>query len=371
MSCSKKSSPPDVLGALTHQDVVSSKEFLQSILDGIGDSIKIVDENFRIIHANRASESRSGKEIPDMVGKACYSEFYNFDRPCAFCHTAKTFKHGTTEVAHFSIPGPGGPELYSELTSYPIKDEEGRVRYVIEITKDVTERKALERQLLHTERLASMGTLASSLAHEINNPLNVILGFAQDLLTETSADDPRTSSLKIIEQEALRCAGVLQRLLHFTRAHPPVMTQVDLSLVIEMAVALIRPQAKKTGVSTGVKISKDLQTIQGDPNQLEQLLVNLLLNSLQAMPQGGKLTVRADNDNGQVRITVTDTGEGIEPSDLAHVFEPFFSKKGVGGTGLGLPISQRIVTDHKGTIRLESDRGKGTSAILHFPPTPA
>lgn len=354
--------------SFTHRDLLDNREFFQAVLDGIQDSIKIVDEDYKIVYANRASGARIGKDTSDMLGKACYNEAYKFDKPCSFCHTSRTFKNGETEVSSYDAPGADGSTRYSELTSYPIKDEAGQVKFVIEITKDVTERKRLEQQLLHSERLASMGTLASSLAHEINNPLSVILGFAQDLLTETSADDPRMRSLQIIEQEALRCGQVLQRLLRFTRAHPLSCTTVDLGDVLSSVAELTRPQAKKFGVQTRVKLAKNLPSITGDANQLEQVFLNLTLNAIQAMPQGGKLGIQADTEGpGQVRITVCDTGEGIDAKDMPHVFEPFFSNKGVLGTGLGLSITQRIVTDHHGAIRLESEPSKGTKAIVTLP----
>jgi PAS domain S-box-containing protein len=356
-----------IFGSLTPKNITESREFFQAVLDGIQDSIKIVDEQFRIVYANRASELRSGKQVAELVGKACYSEYYHLDSPCGFCRTSRSFKSGEKEVTGYETVDEAGEPQCFELTSYPIKDEAGQVRFVIEITKDITERKRLERQLLHSERLASMGTLASSLAHEINNPLSVILGFAQDLLTEIPADSPHSQSLRIIEQEAVRCGRVLQRLLHFARAHPPSMTEVNIGSILQSVVELIRPQAKKLKIESRLKVAKNLPNIQGDANQLEQLVLNLALNALQAMPDGGKLTITADEESGRVTIAVADTGVGIENADLPRVFDPFFSRKGVAGTGLGLSICQRIVTEHHGEVRIESEAGKGTRVLVHLP----
>ena len=354
----------------TRREFDAAPGFFQSVLDGIQDAIKIVDPEFRIVYANKASETRSGKGMPELIGKACYREFYHIEGPCAFCHTKNAFQTGLKDVTQYQAAGKDGQMQYFELTSFPIKDDRGRVRYVIEITKDVTDRKRLEQQLLHTERLASMGTLASSLAHEINNPLSVILGFTQDLLTEIDAGDERSASLKIIEAEAIRCGRVLQRLLHFARAHPPEMSEVELEKVLQSVATLIRPQAKKSGVEVRLKLPKLLPVLQGDPHQLEQLFLNLVLNALQAMPGGGKLSLQAEPEKGQLRTVVADTGSGIDPADLPRVFDPFFSRKGEAGTGLGLAICQRIVAAHGGTITLESEPGKGTRAVVMFPVKP-
>ncbi len=347
---------------------ITSGDFFQSVLDGIQDSIKIVDDHYRIVYANRASELRSGKQVPQLLGKACHSEFYGFDKPCAFCHTARTFRDGKTEVSAYEAKGSDGQMQYYELTSYPVKDSGGRVRYVIEITKDITERKRLEQQLLHSERLASMGTLASSIAHEINNPLSAILGFAQDLLTETDESDERSRSLRIIEQEAIRCANVLQRLLHFTRPHAPMMSQTNLHDVIDTSLALIRPQARKQNVEIRRRFDKRTPIIEGDSNLLEQLFLNLILNSLQAMPSGGRLNIATKTTDNAIDITVTDNGEGIAPQALSRVFEPFYSSKGIGGTGLGLAICKRTVEQHNGTIEIQSRPGKGTTVHIKLAP---
>jgi PAS domain S-box-containing protein len=361
---------PDIEALVSRREFIAAPEFFQSVLDGIQDAIKIVDPDYRIVYANKASEARSGKFMPELIGKTCFREFYHKDGPCAFCHTKGAFQSGQKAVSAYEMPGKDGLMQYLELTSYPIKDEAGRVRYVIEITKDVTERKRLEQQLLHSERLASMGTLASSLAHEINNPLSAILGFTQDLLTETEGSDPRAASLKIIEAEAIRCGRVLQRLLNFARAHPPEMTATDPGKVLQTVAALVKPQAKKSGIEVRLKLPKTLPSVHADAHQLEQLFLNLVLNAMHAMPQGGKLTLEAAAEKQKLRLTVTDTGTGIDPADLPRVFDPFFSRKGEAGTGLGLAICQRIAHAHRGVIRLESAPGKGTRAEVELPVMP-
>lgn len=357
----------DAAAALAHYGELVGPDFFQSVLDGIQDAVKIVDEEFQIVYTNAAGERRSGKGSSELTGKACFREFYALEHPCPFCHTKRAFETGEKEVSAYEAPGADGAMQYYELTSYPIKDASAKVRFVVEITKDVTDRKRLEQQLLHAERLSTMGTLASSLAHEINNPLSVIVGFAQDLLTELPKDCGQVEGLKIIEQEALRCGRVLQRLLNFTRAHPPELADVEPGKLMQTAMALVRPQAKKLGIETRLRIAKTLPALPGDPTQLEQLFLNLALNALQAMPTGGRLTLQADPAEGAVRFIVADTGHGIDAEDLPRVFEPFFSKRQGAGTGLGLAVAKRIVDGHRGSIRLESEPGKGTRAVVVLP----
>jgi signal transduction histidine kinase len=241
-----------------------------------------------------------------------------------------------------------------------------------------------ERQLILSDRLISFGEMTASLAHEINNPLGIVIGFAQDLLTEVDPEDPRYQSLKVIEEEARRCKKVMQDLMDFGRPTPPQHTQTDPSALVRKSVELISPRLFKAGIRPVIEDSGGLPKIWVDPHQLGQVLVNLFFNAIEAMPNGGTLTVgiaahppsmadRSVNDpapSDDVIITVADTGHGIEPENMPKIFLPFFTTKSKKGMGLGLSICKGIIEAHNGKISVESTPGRGTRFCLHLPADP-
>jgi signal transduction histidine kinase len=273
---------------------------------------------------------------------------------------------------------------FEELLSLPVKvDNRDAVEWVIAMARDVTREKEMEQQLIHSDRLAALGEMAASVAHEVNNPLGIILGFAQDLLTEVDSTDTRYESLRIIEEETQRCKKIMWNLLEFGRPTPPKFIPVEPEVVIRKSVDFFSTQFQKSRIQSVSYIQKDLPKVWADPQQLEQVLVNLFLNAVDAMPRGGELTVQANvapvqgcfhdrdpvaaSSGEEVRIAVTDTGCGIEPVQMTKIFRPFFTTKSHKGMGLGLPICQRIVSAHGGRIAVESGPLWGTTFLLYFP----
>ena len=245
--------------------------------------------------------------------------------------------------------------------------------------------KQLEDQLIVSDRLVSIGELAASIAHEFNNPLQIILGFTQDLLSEVKASDPHREALKIVEKETVRCKEIIKNLLDFARP-----TRADLALsvvepIIRNSTKLALGYLQKSEVKVEIDIQPNLPRIYADPNQLDQVLINLFFNAAEAMPKGGTLTIRAatnpvasahaDEDGGgghfELTIAVSDTGIGIGPESVRNIFRPFFTTKKKKGMGLGLSICERIMKIHGGRISVESTRGVGTTFYLHFPLTEA
>ena len=226
----------------------------------------------------------------------------------------------------------------------------------------------LEEQLIASGRLVSFGELSASMAHEFNNPLGIILGFAQGLLADMDASDPSYRPLQIISEETKRCEKMVRDLLEFGRPKSTDFVLIDVQETITKTLEMISTRLYKQDVEAVKDIAPELPRIYADPQQLQQVLVNLSLNAVDAMPAGGKLTLRAKQDSsGQMTLAVADTGFGIDADTLPKIFQPFFTAKKWRGMGLGLPICERIVKSHGGRIEVESQPGQGTTFTIHLP----
>jgi two-component system NtrC family sensor kinase len=206
----------------------------------------------------------------------------------------------------------------------------------------------------------------------LNNPLTTVTGFSELILDETPKDAPHRADMEMILREALRARGVVRRLLDFARQGERTRAMSDMNEIADDVLALTRHLIHTSGVKLEVDLAKDLPWVSVDSNQIKQVLLNLIHNALQAMPNGGRLQilteVRQKDNRKWVVVTVKDSGMGIEPQNKDRIFEPFFTTKGnVGGTGLGLAVTYGIVTDHGGTIEVESRPNAGSSFVVWLP----
>ena len=256
------------------------------------------------------------------------------------------------------------------------RTQEGKTREDEErYRKLLAERNMLQKQLHRSSKVAFMGELAAGIAHEINNPLGIILGFVQDILDEIPLSDPLFESINIIEKETARCVDVVKNLLDFARLKPPESIPVDIVELLEGSIVLLMPGIKKNKVSIKKNFEDKLPTIKLDPQLIQQVFLNVMINAVQAMPDAGVLTFginlivkkRSQEPDNWIRITISDTGIGISEKDIRRVFDPFFTTKGSKGTGLGLSVCQRIMEDHCGKIEIESRKEYGTICSLCFP----
>ena len=234
----------------------------------------------------------------------------------------------------------------------------------------------LEQQLIESDRLIAVGELAASIAHEFNNPLQIILGYTQEVLNELSPSQPAHESLKIVEEETRRCAALIRNLMDFARPAQGSLRLSDVEPAIRAAVKITSSYLDKSRIKVVVDLDVNLPPIEADPNQLQQVLLNLFFNAAEAMPKGGCLAIRATTrsvSSGRGRkakeltLAVSDTGVGIESAALPKIFRSFFTTKQKKGMGLGLSICERIMKAHGGRISVESAPGKGTTFYLHFP----
>jgi PAS domain S-box-containing protein len=225
----------------------------------------------------------------------------------------------------------------------------------------------LEDHLIANDRLISVGELSASIAHEFNNPLQIILGFVQNLIQEEDLTEVRQQDLRIVEDEAHRCRGIIRNLLDFARPTSNEPTPIVVDTIVRDSIKLVRGYLDKFGIAVDIRIPEGLPSIHGDPQPLKQVLINLFFNAVDAMPVGGTLTINAATDASHLTLVVSDTGEGIHPEILPHIFQPFFTTKKKRGTGLGLSVCERIMKTHGGTIRVESSLENGSTFFLQFP----
>jgi signal transduction histidine kinase len=267
-----------------------------------------------------------------------------------------------------------------ELDEGPfLKEERNLINAVAQQMALVVERKQaeldrarLENQLRHADRLATIGLLAAGVAHELNEPLGNVLGFAQLAKKCPGLPNPVKHDLERIEGASLHAREIIKKLLMFARQMPPEKALVNINRVVEEGLFFFEARCAKAGIEVEYALDPSLPLVPADPAQVNQVVVNLVVNALQAMPEGGTLRVQTVNEKDHVCLSVEDSGAGMSPDVLQQVFVPFFTTKDVGqGTGLGLPVVHGIVTSHGGTIHVQSEAGRGTRVEIRLPVPPA
>ncbi len=232
------------------------------------------------------------------------------------------------------------------------------------------EKRELQEQLKHTDRLVSVGQLAAGIAHELNNPLADILGFAQLAAKRADLPEETYQDLVRIVRSSLYAREVIKRILLFSRQSRPQETETNLNAIVEEWLDFIEFRCAKNNINVSLDLAPELPTILGDPAQLNQVLVNLVINAIHAMTDGGRLTIRTGIKDNQIFLLVQDTGTGIAPEIRDKIFLPFFTTKEVDqGTGLGLPVVYGIVQEHGGTVLVQSKQGKGATFEVRLPIT--
>jgi signal transduction histidine kinase len=240
-----------------------------------------------------------------------------------------------------------------------------------ELSTYVQQLKESQEQLIQAEKLTSLGQMAASIAHEINNPLAGVLVYTQLLSKKVAGDTLKAEEaldyLSKMESEVSRCSRIIRNLLDFARQTEPTLRLVDIHQVIEQVLAMVGHQAQLQNVEIVKDFSPSLSKVMADFDQLQQIFTNLTLNAIQAMPDGGRLTIRSSAVDGEVMIDIQDTGCGISKENMGKLFTPFFTTKAKGkGVGLGLAVVHGIIERHKGRIKVQSEVGKGTTFSVYL-----
>ncbi len=343
---------------------------LAGIIQSAMDAIITINENQHVVQFNAAAESMFGCSAREAMGKPI--DLFLPERFRAH-HRQHVRNFGETQVTDRRMGALGAVSgLRFDGEEFPIEAsisqfKKGRQHWYTVILRDITERKRMESQLRQTERLAELGTLAAGMAHEIGTPMNVILGRAEYLMRKTS-DESTKKGLTTIVAQVERITKIMKQLLSFAGQHPIERRPLVLSLVVQDIMDVTQERLEKRGIRLEVDLESKCPDVLADRDQMGQVLLNLVVNAIQAMPEGGTLSLRLRCRNEHARLSVSDTGCGI-PSDLVpKLFIPFFSTKGVGeGTGLGLTVVHGIIEEHQGSITVDSEPGQGTTFHIDLP----
>ena len=343
------------------RDLLMQRDTLQSIFEGISDPMALLDGNGRVLVANRAAKDPGSGDIQDeqlLQGLLQSSGLFSEDKPLHQVLDGKPFNKEVSQA--------NGREF--RLTLYPLTASSGSSDRIVAYIREITDEKRIIAQMQQNERLVSVGKLAAGLAHEMNNPLGVILCYA-DLLDQSLRDDQQRQDLKVINRHAKQAHKVLGDLLNFARSKPPVSGHLEVREVVSQVGQIFTMQAGAKKVRLEISQATEPMLIYGNSQALEQILTNLLLNALDAVEPGEgviKLETGLEPETGSVLISVSDNGSGIPPEHMSRIFDPFYSTKDVGqGTGLGLAVVYGLMSDMGGEIEAASRNGAVFS--LRFP----
>ena len=334
------------------EELKKSEEKYRSLVESAEDFIFTLDCDGKFQSMNSFTANFFGGNPDAFVGKHLASVFPEQTAEKQLKLIRLVYQHGRSVREEFEIQVEDHP-IWISANFMPIKNDRGEVGSVLCIARDVTENKNLERQLVNAEKLASLGTLAAGVAHEVNNPLGVILGFTDILIRKADKASQDYEDLKTIERQGFHCKEVVENLLSFARLEEGSMGHAYVNACLEDIIKIVRHVLEMNRIELVVRLAESLPPAAADARQLQQVFLNLINNAVAAMPDGGILTIHSRHEKKQRRVAVQfrDTGCGIKPSDIDRIFEPFFTTKPEGqGTGLGLFVSYGIVSKYGGTI---------------------
>lgn len=360
----------------------AQRRFTEAIIDSLPVSLYAVDSNYRIVAWNRNRElGELGIPRGSVLGKNIFNVLTLQNREVLSEEFARVFESGEIERIEQEAIRPNGEIKHWLISKIPMWiDDSGGVSHVIAVGEDITTRVEANQAVARAEKLAAIGRLAAGVVHEINNPLATISACAEALESRlqegafsqgdtTNALDDLRDYLALIRSEAFRCKSITNGLLDFSRARASEHSLLNLSDVINSAARLLAHQQRDGKIEFQIQTPDEpLPLLSGDAGQLQQAIIALATNAVDAMPLGGTLTVSARHEGEKVLVEVSDTGVGIAPENIAKIFEPFFTTKEVGrGTGLGLAVCYGILTEHGGSLDVQSTPGVGTTFTITLP----
>ncbi len=382
-----------------------NREF-KMILDGIADFIIVITPEMEIVEVNAAFLKQMGYTRGEVIGKKCHEVFQKMNRRCEgdiVCPLKEVIRNKRQSERVLTRVDRQGDVRYNEVTIYPIWEAEGKIGKFVEISRDITERirqeeettrrleemveertrqlKETQSQLIHQDKMASLGKLSASVVHEINNPVAGILNLILLMQRMVADDDVDLKALErfrhylgMMETETRRVSRIISNLLGFSRQSNMELKKFDLGRLIEKTVFLNQNLLKISNVRVKKQIAPDLPPVTGSEDLLQQVFVNMISNAAEAIQARGRGELRIaayQPDNGSIRVEFNDNGVGIPENNLPRLFEPFFTTKKKGkGVGLGLSVAYGIVQEHGGHIKVTSTAGEGTQVRIELPLSP-
>jgi PAS domain S-box-containing protein len=383
------------------REIEIQKDYLENIIENTKTNLMVIDKDLKVRTLNTAQAQTLGRPKQDFLGKNFFELFPDRLTPHegipieAILH--KTLDGSSFEIRDYRLTGLRETPLYLTMNINPLLID-GKTPGILITSTDVTKRveledalkqytfeledkvdkgtataKKLEQQVMHSDKLAALGRLATGVAHEIGNPLTSISTFAQ-MLREMAKDEFSQKSLDIINKHIHRITDIVRRMSTFSRADSLNMQYVQINDILQSTLDLVRLDKRmKNTIEIHVSFDSDLPKTMADEGQMSQVFINIMLNALDAMPEGGKLYITTRQDHGEsgkdfIVIEFVDTGIGISNQELEKIFDPFYTTKEVGkGTGLGLSLSYNIIKQLNGDIKVESEPGKGTTFTIILP----
>lgn len=353
------------------KELARLKEFNENIIESISVGVMVVNLHGRITNWNGALEQIYGLKREEVINRRITEVFQSeMLRALRDLMERGEWRRGEpTNIYKFRARSDDGRDLTLNISLAALQSKTAEIEGSLVAIEDVTERVGLEAQLQQSDKLSSIGLLAAGVAHEVNTPLAGISSYSQMLMQQIpDTDDPRHQLLEKIHRQTSRASSIVNNLLNFSRITEARYAPVNLNRVIDDTIQLLDAQLRNTEIEVVRRYADNLPLASGDAPKLQQVLMNLILNARDAMPQGGTLEISTEADEDSVVIAVRDSGLGIAPEHLAKIYDPFFTTKQIGkGTGLGLAVSYGIIRDHGGHIDVESKLGEGTRFQIILP----
>jgi len=344
------------------------KVYTSKLLETMDNAVISVDNKGKIKTFNRKSEEIFNKKKEEVLNKDC-QEVLNLN-----ILGESIFKKCLLEKKNISqeiiLEEKGLKKKILDLNSSFLTDESGEITGVVAVIRDVTEINDLNEEVARHKRLAALGKLSSGIAHEIRNPLSSIRGLAQFVYNSFSKTDERKEDLNTIIQEVDRLNKLIVQVLDFAKLKKPNLTRFSLNDLIRKITELLKLEIKKKQIKFSLELSPDISQIQADEDQVRQVLMNVVINAIQAIPKKGEIKIKTEKTllkgESAVKLIIKDSGIGITEKDFNQIFDPFFSTK-EQGSGLGLSIVYKLIEAHQGEIKVESKEGKGTKLVIFLP----
>lgn len=353
--------------------ILHSKAMLQSIFDGITDPLIMLDTEMTVMMLNTAAAGYCRVKIEDAIGKPCCEVLQRRPQSCEGCKVPDAVLRG--ESVTFEREGMMDPDRLEQVIFYPVRDQGGEVEAAIIHISDVTEARYMERQLIRTGKLASLGLLVSGVAHEINNPLSIInekAGLMKDYIQLSDAFEHRDKFLNLLSSISAsvdRARGIVRRFLGFARQGDMRIEAVDLNALLRDVLGFLEKEAFHRNIDIQLDFSQDILTLESNKGRLQQAFLNIIKNAFEAVEDKGHISITTSlKDPRTVLVKITDDGRGMPSEQVEHLFTPFDTRGKESGTGLGLFITHEIVAkDLGGQITVQSIEGKGTTFTVELP----